>query len=158
MILFHTSNAIVEHPDVKHSRAALDFGRGFYLTALRDQAVRYGERFLLRGEPAYLNSYQLDEGFRQKFIVKTFPVYNEEWLDYVSTCRHDEPVEEYDVVEGGIANDKVFRTLDLFWAGDIDRQEALKRLRYEKPNHQICLLKQAVIDECLTFLSQEELK
>ncbi len=34
--LFHTSPFKVEVPDTKHSRSNLDFGRGFYLTAIKD--------------------------------------------------------------------------------------------------------------------------
>lgn len=41
MKLYHSSNVIVEHPDTEHSRSYLDFGRGFYLTSLYEQAVRY---------------------------------------------------------------------------------------------------------------------
>jgi len=41
MILYHSSSMIVGHPDVQHSRNYLDFGRGFYLTSIREQAVRY---------------------------------------------------------------------------------------------------------------------
>ena len=44
---------------------------------------------------------------------------------------------EYLVV-GGVANDKVFNTVELFFDGLIDKAEAIKRLRYEKPNVQIC--------------------
>ena len=38
----------------------------------------------------------------------------------------------------GVANDKVFNTVELYFDGLIDKAEALKRLRYEKPNLQIC--------------------
>ena len=38
--------------------------------------------------------------------------------------------------KGGIANDKVFRTVDLFFAGDITKEEALRRLLFEIPNNQ----------------------
>ena len=48
--------------------------------------------------------------------------------------RHD----RYDLVVGGVANDKVFNTVELFFDGLIDKAEAIKRLRYEKPNVQIC--------------------
>ncbi|MBQ4376945.1 MAG: DUF3990 domain-containing protein, partial [Bacteroidales bacterium] len=41
MILFHSSNMVVEKPDTLHSRKYLDFGRGFYLTSLYEQAVKY---------------------------------------------------------------------------------------------------------------------
>ena len=37
-----------------------------------------------------------------------------------------------------MANDKVFNTVELFFDGLIDKAEAIKRLRYEKPNLQIC--------------------
>lgn len=45
---------------------------------------------------------------------------------------------DYDLVVGGVANDKVFNTVELFFDGLIDKAEAIKRLRYEKPNVQIC--------------------
>ena len=57
MKLYHASTLVVEHPDVVHSRPNLDFGYGFYLTALYDQAVRYAERFTRRGKPAYVSEY-----------------------------------------------------------------------------------------------------
>lgn len=61
MTLFHSSSFIVQQPDVCHSRPNLDFGRGFYLTMVREQAARYAERFVLRGKPAYVNEYLLDD-------------------------------------------------------------------------------------------------
>ena len=39
---------------------------------------------------------------------------------------------------GGVANDQVFNTVELFFDGLIDKREAINRLRYEKPNLQIC--------------------
>ena len=49
-----------------------------------------------------------------------------------------EDATDYDLVVGGVANDKVFNTVELFFDGWIDKAEAIKRLRYEKPNVQIC--------------------
>ena len=48
MRLYHASSVIVEYPDTIHSREYLDFGRGFYLTSLHEQATKYAERFLRR--------------------------------------------------------------------------------------------------------------
>lgn len=45
MLLYHASNIIVRKPGIVHSRNALDFGRGFYLTRLREQAEKYSLRF-----------------------------------------------------------------------------------------------------------------
>lgn len=58
----------VEHPDVQHSRPNLDFGCGFYLTALYDQAVRYSQRFSRRGKSAVVNEYELDEEMLERHL------------------------------------------------------------------------------------------
>lgn len=40
MIVYHGSDVIVEHPDVNHSYRDLDFGRGFYVTTVKEQAEK----------------------------------------------------------------------------------------------------------------------
>jgi|GEM_PF-2530194 len=44
MILYHTSTVEIRKSDVLHSRKFLDFGAGFYVTTLKEQARRYGKR------------------------------------------------------------------------------------------------------------------
>ena len=157
MRLYHASIMAVEHPDVEHSRPNLDFGRGFYLTAIHDQALRYAERFTRRGKPAFVSEYELDEEVKD-FVVKRFEDYDEEWLDYVAVCRHGgTPEQQYDAVEGGVANDRVFNTVDLYFAGVITKSEALGRLKYERPNHQICILNGEMIVRHLHFIKAEEI-
>lgn len=155
MRLYHASTVVIEKPDVLHSRDKLDFGRGFYLTSIREQAVRYAERFTRRGKEAFVNEYELDE-VTPEFKVKSFPNYDEEWLDYVALCRKGQKAEPtYDVVSGGVANDKVFNTVDLYFAGIITKDEALGRLKYEKPNHQICILNGQMLDRHLHFIKAD---
>ena len=156
MKVYHASNTIIKRPDTLHSRVALDFGQGFYVTVLREQAIKYGERFKLRKQQAFLNVYELSDGWQVKNIKK-FTAYDAEWLDFITANRRQRSVVSYDCVEGGIANDRIFRTIDLFLSQDISRDEALKRLRFEGPNHQICFLKQALIDEFLSFIDAEEI-
>ncbi|MBQ8501083.1 MAG: DUF3990 domain-containing protein [Bacteroides sp.] len=156
MIVYHSSYCIVEQPDVCHSRECLDFGKGFYVTYSREQAIKYAERFLLRRKKAFLNVYELSDNFMSSSF-KRFDDYNEEWLDFVANCRKGMYTEEYDIVMGGIANDKVFRTIDLYFAGDISKDEALKRLMFEHPNNQLCLCNQSTIDQYLKFLNAEEI-
>ncbi len=66
-------------------------------------------------------------------------------------CRRGDDHSDYDVVIGGIANDKVFNTVELFFDGLIDKGEAIKRLRFEKPNQQTCFRTQESVDRCLRF-------
>lgn len=40
-LLYHGSNVEIPQPDVLHSRDDVDFGRGFYTTALKEQAVSW---------------------------------------------------------------------------------------------------------------------
>lgn len=60
MILYHSSSVTVENPDIHHSREFLDFGKGFYLTTIHEQAIKYGDRFLRRNRDAWLNSYNFE--------------------------------------------------------------------------------------------------
>ena len=156
MEVYHASPVIVNHPDTKHSRDYLDFGSGFYITTMLDQAQKYGARFTRRGKEAFLNTYELADNFDQWKVIE-FERYDEAWLDFVTECRAGRTVGDYDVVIGGIANDKVFRTIDLYFAGDISKAECLRRLIFEKPNNQICIRNQRVLDECLTFKNCQRL-
>lgn len=158
MRVYHASKYIIESPDVKHSRDLLDFGKGFYLTPLVEQAKKYAQRFLFQGDKAYLNQYVLEENLGDKYNVKEFAGYNEEWLDFVSLCRLGKQTAKYDIVAGGIADDKVFNTVDLYFSGNISKEEALRRLSFVHPNHQICILSQEILDRHLRFLKADEIK
>lgn len=156
MILYHASYADVKTPDTFHSRNDIDFGRGFYLTPLRDQAVSYAMRFTRRNKTAWLNSYNFDhEPSEWKILI--FDSYNREWLDFISKCRVGNDDTDFDLVIGGIANDKVLRTLDRFFRGEIDEDTALGLLKYEKPNIQYCIRSQAMLDKCLTHIESKQL-
>lgn len=61
-----------------------------------------------------------------------FDSYSEEWLDFILNCRSGKDLTDYDLVVGGVANDKVFNTVELFFDGLIDQVEAINRLRYRK--------------------------
>ena len=50
MILYHGTNMAFDAIDLTKSKPNKDFGRGFYLTSLREQAEKYGQRFLRKGE------------------------------------------------------------------------------------------------------------
>ncbi len=149
MEVFHASTQEILHPDILHSRKYLDFGPGFYVTTLRQQAINYAERFKRRNHQAWLNTYELSDfsGYR----VLRFDRYDAAWLDFVAECRRGNIVGEYDIICGGIADDKVFRTIDLYFTGDLTKEEALKRLLFEKPNDQMCFRTQEIMDQCLTF-------
>ena len=87
-----------------------------------------------------LKKMPADPGMRSReseLKMLKFDSYSEEWLDFILNCRSGKDSTDYDLVVGGVANDKVFNTVELFFDGLIDKTEAINRLRYEKPNLQI---------------------
>ena len=157
MKLYHSSNLIVEHPDILHSRKYLDFGRGFYLTSIYEQAVRYAQRFKRRGQEAWLNVYEFSMNEESKWNILRFDSYDKQWLDFVAQCRDGQDVGEYDIVIGGIANDRVIITLDRYFAGEISQDDALGILKFEKPNIQYCIRSEKMLKECLTYIKSEQI-
>jgi len=151
MKLYHSSALAVRRPDTIHSRPYLDFGKGFYLTSIYEQAVKYGQRFIRRNKSAWLNIYEFEIELSE-WKVLSFNSYDKAWLDFVSKCRVGKDDTEYDLIIGGIANDKVIQTLDRYFAGELSENEALGFLKYEKPNIQYCVRSQTMIDKCLTYI------
>ena len=156
MKLYHSSNVKVEHPDTEHSRLYLDFGRGFYLTSLREQAERYAQRFKRRGQQAWLNTYEFVCGDKL-WNIKRFETYDRQWLDFVAMCRDGQDAGDYDMIVGGIANDRVIITLDRYFSGEISQEEALGLLRFEKPNIQYCIRSERMLQNCLIYKESEQL-
>lgn len=155
MILYHGSYLEIPYPDLSHSRDKVDFGRGFYTTPLREQAEKWCGKFKRRGKDGVISRYTFDEDAFETLKIRRFESYSEEWLDFILACRSGEDRWEYDIVIGGVADDKVFNTIELYLDQLIDRTEAIKRLRYEKPNLQICFRTQEAIDEYLRFEGSE---
>lgn len=156
MRLYHSSNVSVENPDTKHSRQYLDFGRGFYLTSIYDQAVRYAQRFKRRGQQAWLNTYEFNYN-KNQWNIKCFDAYDKPWLDFVAQCREGNEFGDYDLIIGGVANDRVIITLDRYFAGEISQDEALGLLKFDKPNIQYCIRTDRMLQECLTFIGCEQI-
>lgn len=157
MILYHGSYMEIPMPDLTHSRANVDFGRGFYTTPIYKQAVKWCEKFKRRGKDGIVSRYEFDEKSYSELKVLTFDSYSEEWLDFILNCRRGNDTANYDIVVGGVANDKVFNTIELYFDNLIDKREAIRRLRYEKPNLQICFRTQSVLEKYLHYKGSEQI-
>lgn len=138
MILYHGSYMQIPLPDLKHSRINVDFGPGFYTTPVYEQAKNWCGKFVRRGQEGIISRYSIDERCLSGLNILQFEEYSEGWLDFIISCRKGNDTFDFDIVSGGVANDKVFNTVELYFDGLIDKYEAIKRLRYEKPNLQIC--------------------
>ncbi len=155
MIVYHSSSIAISKPDVLHSRKDVDFGQGFYTTPFHEQAKSWALRFKMSGGVGVISSYEFDETALEARNVLIFSGYNEAWLDFVVNCRTLKDTSDYEIVQGGVANDRVFNTVELYFDGLISKDEALKRLKYENPNLQICFRNSEVINQHLTYKGEE---
>ncbi len=135
MILYHGSNMPVEQIDLDKSKPNKDFGRGFYLSDSEEQAVQMANyKSQLLGGASVVTRFEFDNALMQSEIlrIKVFEDYSEEWADFVFANREGRAVEQYDIVYGPIANDKVGLQIRKFKDGTIDKAEFLNRLKYMK--------------------------
>lgn len=136
MKLYHGSNTDIEHIDFAKSKPNKDFGRGFYLTADRQQAQQLAEqRALFFGGIPTINTYLFDEKALQdaRIKAKIFEDYSVEWAEFVVANRFNptkEIIHDFDIVYGPIADDKVGVQIELFTDQLIDMQTLIQRLKY----------------------------
>lgn len=102
---------------------------------------------------AVINEYLFDfDNAINEFRYKKFERYDSDWLHFIVDSRNGLKVwKDYDIIEGGVANDRVIDTVEGFKAGQISEEKALRELSKHQPNNQICILKQEVVDKYLTF-------
>lgn len=155
VLVYHGGTDAIPQPSCSAGRDRLDFGRGFYLTELRPQAERWALfTARRRGKAPLLNIYQLD---KQELLAqarcRVFTAYDGEWLDFIVLSRRGlNPAEPYDYIEGGVADDRVIDTVNLYMAGLLNADGALQRLAQHRPNNQICLRAQVLTDRFLHYV------
>lgn len=157
MIVYHGTTEVIEKPDAAHSKKFLDFGKGFYLTSFEGQAKKWAIRKGLRQQKrAVVNVYELKDNL-DAYHVLSFDKENEQWLDFVCACRKGEDINrDYDIIIGSVADDDVFKTVDMYFKGLWDKEKVLNELRYYKMNDQICIVNQKTLDEVLNFKESYE--
>ena len=161
IVVYHGGTEIVTHPVCKFGRRYLDFGQGFYVTDLRQQAADWAMQMADRrnGKPV-LNRYLLNrEAILSEARCKIFDAYDRDWLEFIVASRRGQPVADaYDYIEGGVANYRVVDTVNLYMTGLMDITTALRRLSEHQPNNQMCLLSQEITDKYLIFDGTEGIR
>jgi hypothetical protein len=155
MKIYHGSTIIIEHPIAAAGREKLDFGRGFYVTDIKSQAELWAERMQrIKQETGIVNVYEMDiDKVKQVFRYYRFENYDNEWLQFIVANRMGRDImEQYDVIEGGVANDRVIDTVEAYMANLMPLENALQELSKHRPNNQLCITNQKVIDEYLVFV------
>ena len=137
MRLYHGTNVDFEQIDLTKSNRFKDFGQGFYLSADYDQAMAMAKikvDQLEEGEPLVL-TFEINEEQIDKLNVLRFQEYSEEWAKFILLNRRNnkpEPVHDYDVVFGPIADDRVGVQLWKYETQSIDLPTLVHNLQHMK--------------------------
>lgn len=143
MVLYHGSNTCIQKPDLLHSREDIDFGKGFYLTEDNIMASKWASNKAV----AYINKYEIDLSGLKVIELKM----DKNWLDFVATNReyadYEFDVEDYDVIIGPTADDKLFSTLESYFTGNISAETAIKYLDVAGYSNQVVLKSNKAIEK-----------
>jgi hypothetical protein len=150
MILYHGSNVDIQNISLSACRPYKDFGRGFYLTDIPEQAERMAERVarIYGGEPV-LNIYEIDDSFlnSSNLRIKNFgEETSEDWARFVMNNRNKDfedfsnPLcnldSKYDIVIGPVADDNMAMLFRQYEEDVIDFDTLLKGMIYKKTSSQ----------------------
>lgn len=159
IVVYHGGTDRIENPICKFGRKNLDFGQGFYLTDLLEQAITWGKNIAsVRNKNFIINRYKFNrEEILSNYNCKIFESYDKEWLEFIVGNRTGQNLAAgFDYVEGGVANDRVIDTINLYISGLMDLNTALGELSKHQPNNQICILNQEIINKYLVFDGTEQ--
>ena len=105
-----------------------------------EQAVRWAHIKQEREEAsrAVVSVYEIDETLidREDLSIRRFNGADEPWLYFVTDCRKSRK-HDYDLVQGPVANDKVFTTVNLFESGVLSAEAAILQLKAYKTYDQL---------------------
>lgn len=138
--LYHGSTVAVRKPSLRPGRPNADFGKGFYTTSNLEQAERWAHIKQEREDAAraVVSVYEFDETLlnNSDWNIRRFTGADEAWLYFVTDCRKSRK-HDYDLVQGPVANDKVFTAVNLFESGVLSAEAAILQLKAYKTYDQL---------------------
>ena len=145
MRVFHGSDIQIDVIRLDRCKPNKDFGQGFYVTKLAEQARNMADRVSRWSDKKpVVTEFEFDENaFDDEDInALRFDVYDENWLDFIILNRNKSTrknIHEYDIIEGPVADDAVTIRIDAYLDGLVSKPDFLEELKYKHQiTHQIC--------------------
>lgn len=150
MRLYHGSNIAIDSINLAMCRPYKDFGKGFYLTDIKEQAEKMAVRVSkIYGGSPIVTTYEIQDDFRkiESIAIKDFGLETtEEWAKFVMNnrsrifinvedvlCNKDN---KYDIVIGPVADDNMALLFRQYENKIIDFETLLKGMIYKKTSSQ----------------------
>lgn len=148
MILYHGSNLDIDIIDLSKCRPYKDFGQGFYLTEMKEQAIKMSNRTarIYGGNPV-VNVFSVTDAalLDSTLSIRKFDSPSEEWASFVIANRNRKKVVidsdnnkdcRYDIVIGPVANDDIALLFRQFEDGLIDINALVLGMKYKELTNQ----------------------
>lgn len=149
MILFHGSNVEIDSVDLSRSRKFKDFGQGFYLTSMLDQAKKMAARTSkFYGGAPVVTSFEVPDNILHMpgLNIKTFEALSEEWAVFIinNRDRYFEDISsvmcntdcKYDIVYGPVGDDDITMLLRQYTRGYISPEALRDGLAFKRASDQ----------------------
>ena len=137
MKLFHGSNIYVETVDLSKSKRYKDFGKAFYLSAEKEQALKMAEAKVIQfGGEATVTEFEFNTEYlsSNELNIKLFDSYTRDWAEFIFNNRDENQqfLHDYDVVYGPIADDYIGLQIRDFKRNNITFEQFLHKIQYHK--------------------------
>ena len=151
MKLYHGTNLDIEKIDLLKCRPYKDFGTGFYLTEIEEQAAKMAKRVsrIYGGDPV-VNVYEVKDDYLKSPELNILQFGNDptpEWAQFVMNNRNRHFTEyestecnfdcKYDIVPGPIANDDMALLFRQYQNNLITFDTLTEGLTFREVTHQI---------------------
>jgi hypothetical protein len=159
--VYHGSNTTINNINLSKCQPGRDFGRGFYVTKIMEQAGRMAERIAAKkgGKPEITGFlFNNDIWETPGYNTARFKEYNKSWLEFIiknRLNRKQQNIHNFDLVEGPVADDKINTRIDNYLEGEIPLGQFLKELTFFKPTNQICLCTQKSLHALKTKIREK---
>ncbi len=167
-IVYHGSYMEVQNPDLSKCKAGKDFGKGFYITTDRTQAIKFAKLVAERNNTAcgILNQYILSD--IEELKIFEFENTDLSWLNCVVGNRRKqfkylaEKWTNYDILSGKVADDDTSTVINAYLLGiygEIGSEKAgttaITNLEPENLKNQLCFKTNKALKK-LKFIKSEK--
>lgn len=167
--VYHGSYTEVQEPDLMKCRAGKDFGRGFYATTDKQQAIKFSKLIAARQNISFgvLNEYLLSDITDLKYYA--FESTDMNWLNCIVGNRRKpyrhlaEQWADYDILAGKVANDDTSTVINAYLLGiygEVGSENAgntaISNLEPENLKNQLCFKTERSLKK-LCFIKSEKI-
>jgi len=160
MTIYYGTNIEIGAIDLSFCPLNCDFGQDFYTTSIETHAIRRAQEIVRKSKQGKIMVFEYSFDFDEiikinpNLKIKRFEKVCAEWAQFVMLNRlrkEDETQHEYDIVEGPVANDKMFRQFQLYAKNRIKMNEFVRKITFREITHQIAFCTEEALDALLAY-------